>query len=92
MRTVTAFKSAVLQRARDAGAEQKVLDEVGKAIDQEFPPKTYLIAAWFLGVAALILVSGAVLAVLLEKPTSEAFWVSVGAALGALAGIFAGTR
>lgn len=62
---------------------------VAKAISDNFPPRVYFIAVWFIGVITLSMALGAV-ALLFKGISDEAVWVAIGVGLGALAGIFAG--
>jgi hypothetical protein len=87
---VSRLKEAVKADLRAAGAPQQVIDKAGESIEKNFPRKTYELAVWFLGIATLILILGAVGAMLLGKATSEALWVAIGTGIGALAGIFTG--
>ena len=79
---------AVAQDLRNQKLDPDVVATVTKAIDENIPKRAYEVAIWFLGISAFVLVSGAVLALFKDKNVSEAYWVAVGAALGALAGLF----
>lgn len=81
-------KAAVLAELKDENVDKATLQKVAEAIDRNFPEKIYTVAVWFLGVATLLLIIGAVMALLMVKPSSDALWTAIGAGLGALAGIF----
>lgn len=61
---------------------------VERAIANNVPPKTYVVAAYFLGAITAALVLGALVLAGIDRST-DAIWVAVGAGIGGLAGIFA---
>jgi hypothetical protein len=87
---VATWREAVKADLRAAGASPDIVNKVDETIQKNFPKKTYELAVWFLGIATIILILGAVASSMLGKATSDALWASVGAGIGALAGIFTG--
>ena len=84
------LREAVKADLKAVGASTDIVDKVDESIQKNFPKKTYELAVWFLGIATIILILGAVGSSMLGKPTSDALWATVGAGIGALAGIFTG--
>jgi hypothetical protein len=79
---------AVVEDLKAVTADGVVIKTVQESLKRNFPPKVYIHAVWFLGLATLVLVTGAVACLLKQKEMSEAMWTAIGAGIGALAGIF----
>lgn len=77
----------VSETLKAEGFNDAQIAKVATAIAENFPPRTYIVAVWFLGGITVILVLGA-LYYLSAGQSTEAIWVAVGAGIGALAGIF----
>jgi len=71
--------------------DDKLKTLIGQLRDS-IPGMTYNIAVIFLGLIAVVLVVGCCMLLLQEKEISEGMWGLGGAAIGGLAGIFAGNK
>ncbi len=83
-------RANVLADVTKAGATEDVIKATDESLKKNFPGQAYELAVWFLGIATIVLIVGAVLESLFAKTTSDAMWAVAGAGIGGLAGIFTG--
>lgn len=77
----------VTEAMRAANFTDEQVATVVTTIAENIPPKTYIIAVWFLGGITALLSLGALI-LLKSESDLQGLWAALGAGIGALAGIF----
>jgi hypothetical protein len=76
----------------EAGFDADARVKIRKAVEPHLPDMVYRIAVSGLVVVAVVLALVFAAAILLDKTIQGEYWVTLGACVGGLAGIFAGQK